>query len=203
MNKIALRLPLSDFDTCFESAKAAIESGGLAIYPTDTLYGIGCDAENAEAVARLRKLKGRDSKKPLSIIVSDLEMAESYCSISPKQKNILLSLLPGPYTFILPLKKPLPVSDTPEIGIRVPEHHFMRAVSKALSKPIVSTSANLSGEKEAADASEVPRAISDGADIFIDGGKCRYAQGSTVIDLIRMKVLRRGAVRQGDKIEWE
>ncbi len=199
---MALTIPLSDHDTAFEAALAAISAGGTVAYPTDTLYGIGCDATNAEAVKKLRKLKQRDSEKPLSILVSDFAALCSYCNLTSEQEKIVQELLPGPYTFILPLKKHLPVSKTLEIGIRVPEHAFMRAVSKQLNIPIVTTSANLSGEKDAAELSGIAREILSGCDLAIDGGKCKYAQASTVIDLIRMKVLRKGAVREGDRIEF-
>jgi tRNA threonylcarbamoyl adenosine modification protein (Sua5/YciO/YrdC/YwlC family) len=198
-----LCLKLSDYDTAFEAACAAIGAGGIVAYPTDTFYGLGCDATNKEAVAKLRKLKGRDSKKPLSIIVADFPAIEGLCSLSEKQKGILHRLLPGPYTFILPLRHRLPICEGLEAGLRVPAHAFMRQVSKKLGIPIVSTSANLSGEKEAPGADDISPAVLEGVSLLVDGGICQYAQGSTVIDLIRMKVLRKGAVRQGDVFEWE
>ena len=203
VDPMALKIPLSDHDTAFEAALAAIKAGGIVLYPTDTLYGIGCDATNAEAVQKLRQLKKRDAAKPLSILVSDFAMLSRFCALAPEQEKILQELLPGPYTFILPLKERLPVSDTLEVGVRVPEHAFMRAVAKSLGVPIVTTSANLSGEPDAAELSSVVREIADGTDLAIENGKCKYAQGSTVIDLVRMKVLRKGAVREGDKIEFE
>jgi len=199
---MALTIPLSDHDTAFEAALAAISAGGTVAYPTDTLYGIGCDATNKEAVKKLRALKQRDSAKPLSILVPDFASLCSYCNLTQGQEKIVQELLPGPYTFILPLKRRLPVSETLEIGIRVPEHAFMRAVSKQLGVPIVTTSANLSGAPDSPELKDVPREILSGCDLAIDGGKCKYAQGSTVIDLIRMKVLRKGAVREGDRIEF-
>ena len=199
---MALILPLSDHDAAFEAALAAITAGGIVIYPTDTLYGIGCDATNGLAVKKLRALKQRDLAKPLSMIVSDFPMLLRHCRVSQAQEEILHKLLPGPYTFILPLKRRLPVSETLEVGVRVPEHAFMRAISKAANVPVVSTSANLSGEKGASEPSGVSREISDAASLLIDDGKCKYAQGSTVIDLVRMEVLRKGAVREGDRIEF-
>jgi len=199
---MALIIPLSDYDTAFEAALAAISAGGIVLYPTDTLYGIGCDATNAASIKKLRSLKRRDSEKPLSILVSDFAMLSRYCKLTAEQGKIVQELLPGPYTFILQLKRRLPASESLEIGIRVPEHAFMRAVSKSLGIPIITTSANLSGEKDAAEFSGVAHEISTGCDLTIDGGKCKYAQGSTVIDLVRMKVLRRGAVRTGDRIEF-
>ena len=199
---MALTLHLSDHETTFEAALAAITAGGIVIYPTDTLYGIGCDASNAASVKKLRSLKRRDAGKPLSILVSDFAMLSRLCKLTPRQEKIVQELLPGPYTFILPLKERMPVSERLEVGVRVPEHAFMRAVAKSLGIPIVTTSANLSGEKDAAEIASVAREIISGCDLAVDGGKCKYSQGSTVIDLIRMKVLRKGAVREGDRIEF-
>ncbi len=200
---MALTLHLSDHDTAFEAALAAIAAGGIVLYPTDTLYGIGCDATNAASVKKLRALKRRDAEKPLSIIVSDFAMLSRFCNISPSREKILHELLPGPYTFILPLRQRLPVSEKLEVGVRVPEHAFMRAVAKSLGIPIVTTSANLSGEPGAADFSGVSREILSGCDLAVDGGKCKYSQGSTVIDLVRMAVIRKGAVREGDRMEFQ
>lgn len=192
----------TDFDAAKEAAKAVISSGGTVIYPTDTLYGLGCDATSASAVEKIHSIKSRDALKPLSILVSDYPMLLEYCEVSSAQERILHSLLPGPYTFILALRKALPASKTMEIGIRVPEHYFMRQVSRELSLPIVATSANLSGEKGAARLQDVGKAISLKADLLVDGGACKYGIGSTVIDLLRMKILRKGAVRDGDKFEF-
>lgn len=198
-----LRLSItSDYDTAKESANAVLSAGGTVVYPTDTLYGIGCDATSESAVAKIYSIKKREGKKPLSILVSDFEMLKEYCKLSPEQEKILHELLPGPYTFVLPLKKRLPVSEKLSVGVRVPEHMFMRQVARELGVPIVSTSANLSGEADAAELSGVNHAIADAADLLLDGGKCKYAQGSTVIDLIQMKVLRKGAVREGDRVEF-
>ena len=192
-----------DYDKALAEAKRIILAGGTFIYPTDTLYGIGCDATSKAAVEKIYTIKLRDGRKPLSILVSDYAMLLEYCEVSSAQERTLHALLPGPYTFILKLRKPLPTSQTMEIGVRVPEHYFARQVSRELNLPIVTTSANLSGEKDAAKLEEVDKAVSSKADLLIDGGECQYAQGSTVIDLLRMKVLRKGAVRKGDKFEFE
>ncbi len=199
MSKI---ISLSDYDFALLQAKKVIEEDGLLVYPTDTLYGLGCNALSPTAVEKVYEAKKREGRKPLSIIVSDFEMLLSYCEVSPAQQQILQELLPGPYTFIVPLRKSLPVSANMEVGVRVPEHYFMRQAAKELSVPIVSTSANLSGHPEVADVAALDGHIKAKADLIVDGGKCSYAMGSTVIDLIRMKVIRAGAVRKGDKIEW-
>jgi L-threonylcarbamoyladenylate synthase len=192
----------SNYDLAKESAKSVLSADSLLIYPTDTLYGLGCNALSQEAVDKIYKLKVRDAGKPLSIIVADFPMLLEYCHVSESQEKILHSLLPGPYTFILPLRRKLPVSPSLSVGIRVPEHLFMRQVSKELQVPIVSTSANISGKKDAPTVSELDAAVSSSVDLIIDGGKCKYAQGSTIIDLINMKIVRKGAVRDGDKFEF-
>ena len=193
---------LSDYEAAKEEAKKCLLSGKLLIYPTDTLYGIGCNALSRAAVEKICLIKGREAGKPLSVIMANFAMIKEYCGLSPKQARILLSLLPGPYTFILPLKKPMPASKTMEIGIRVPEHVFMRQLGKEFGFPIVTTSANLSGKKHAASIQQLDSRISSQVGLIIDGGRCIYRKPSTVIDLIRMKVLRKGAVRKGDKFEW-
>ena len=205
-----------DYDKALSVAKRIILAGGTFVYPTDTLYGIGCDATSKTAVEKIYTIKSRDASKPLSILVSDYSMLLELCEVSPTQERMLHALLPGPYTFILKLRKPLPASSRPaerlsvasgapsatsqtmEIGVRVPEHYFARQISRELGLPIVTTSANLSGEKGAALMKDVDAAVSSKADLLIDGGACQYAQSSTVIDLLRMKVLRKGAVREGD-----
>lgn len=199
---MALKLSILDFDTAKEAAKAVISAGGTLIYPTDTLYGLGCNALSLDAVARIYAIKSREAIKPLSMLVADHSMLLEYCHVSTAQERVLHELLPGPYTFILPLRKELPISPTMQVGVRVPEHLFMRQVCRELSLPIVTTSANVSGEKDAAELSGVNPAVASAADLLIDGGRCKYAQGSTVIDLVQMKVVRKGAMREGDKIEF-
>ena len=191
-----------NYDAALAEAARILKQGGILVYPTDTLYGLGCNAEDKHAVERIYSLKGREKGKPLSMLVSDYAMLLEYCTVSSAQERILHALLPGPYTFILPLRKPIAAATGATVGIRVPEHMFMRQVSKELQMPIVSTSANLSGEKDAVLLADVDKAVSSKADLLIDGGKCLYAKGSTVIDLMNMKILRKGAVRKGDKFEF-
>ncbi len=196
---------LADFDSALKRAEEAIAAGGVVVYPTDTVYGLGCDATSKSAVGKIYRIKSREGKKPLSILVSDLKMIEEYCDITERQRGILSALLPGPYTFLLKLKAPLPVTGTMIVGVRVPEHVFMRTVSKRLGIPIVTTSANPSGGKDAAELRDIDNGIlgSRGVTLAVDGGRCKYAKASMVIDLVNMGVVRKGAVREGDKFEFE
>ena len=101
---------LENYDEAVAQAKQAISSGGVLVYPTDTLYGLGCDATSRACVEKIYSIKRREGKKPLSILFSDYSMLLQYCEVSSSQQRMLHALLPGPYTFILPLRKPLPVS---------------------------------------------------------------------------------------------
>ena len=191
-----------NYDEALSAARETVAAEGILVYPTDTLYGLGCNALSEKAVGRIYGIKKREAGKPLSILVADHAMLLQYCEVSAAQERVLHALLPGPYTFILELRKKMPTSKTMEVGVRVPEHMFMRQVSKEISLPIVTTSANISGEKDAAALKDIDKAVAAKADLLIDGGTCQYAHGSTVIDLVRMKVLRTGAMREGDRIEF-
>ena len=185
-----------DFDTALALAKRAIQNDELVVYPTDTLYGLGCNALSEKAVEKIYLAKERERGKPLSVLVASLAMAQQYCEISPSSLEILSEMLPGPYTFILPLKKGVSIpaaAGSKKIGIRFPDHFFMRTVSKVLNVPIVTTSANISGEKSASTVDEVDASIKNACTLIVDGGKTKYAEGSTVIDLVDKKILRHGA----------
>jgi len=128
-----------------------IASGAVFIYPTDTIYGIGCDATNDAAVKKVRKLKGRETK-PFSVIAPSIEWIHQNCELSDKAKGWLVKL-PGPYTLILPLKNPKAVcveanKGLNTIGVRIP-HHWIAQLAEAVNKPIISTSVNMVGQPPA------------------------------------------------------
>jgi len=184
---------LSDFDQALELCMDAISQGQIVIYPTDTLYGIGCDATNKEAVEKIYAAKSREKGKPVSVLFANLNMMKDYCKISAKEEKILVAHLPGPYTFILQLAKPLPCSETLSIGCRVPNHAFMRTASKICNIPIVTTSANISGDAPPHKFSQIAPGLLEKCAVAVDGGDCVHASGSTVVDLASGKVLRQGA----------
>ncbi|MEM4390011.1 MAG: L-threonylcarbamoyladenylate synthase [Candidatus Micrarchaeia archaeon] len=184
------------FEECMSRAKRVLARGGLIVYPTDTLYGIGANALDAEAVERVFLLKRREAK-PISILVHGLADIEKYCVVGGWQREFLQKILPGPYTVVLVKKVEFPqrISTTEKIGVRVPDHFFARALSKELGFPITSTSANLSGKKAPVSAEEIEAEIASGVELVIDGGRTAHARESTVIDLSGEKpvVLRKGA----------
>jgi len=120
-------------------------------------------------------------------------MIEDYCEVSFDQHKILQKYLPGPYTFILRAKKSLPAAQTPTIGVRIPEDKLMVELSLSLGIPLVTTSANITGHPNPVQFSDIPKEVLDPADLIIDGGPTKYKKNSTVIDLVKMNILRDGA----------
>ena len=177
-------------------ASEALMRGELIIYPTDTIYGIGADARSEACVHKVDQLKDREGK-PLSIVVSDMAMAEHYCRINPLIGKFAKSLLPGPYTFVLERKGEgiarNAAGDT--VGIRIPKCEFTLALVRAVGFPIISTSANISGQAPACSVEELDKHLLEGVNTVIDGGPCSQRESSTVIDLRGSApvVLRRGA----------
>ena len=146
-----------------------IEEGKIFIYPTDTIYGLGCDAENKNSVEKIKQIKQRDRDKPLSIIVPSLKWIEENLIIDTD----LNKYFPGKYTIILKKKNPdflKYVSSTDSIGIRIPDNEFTKIIQGS-GKPFITTSVNLSGESAIESIKEIPKEIKDKIDIMIDNGK--------------------------------
>ena len=153
-------------------------SNKIFIYPTDTIYGIGSNAENIKNSEQIRKIKGRDNK-PFSIIAPSMKYILKNCEVN---KNILKKYLPGPYTLILKKKDKnflRHISGTEYIGIRIPEHPFTKLLQKT-RKPIITTSVNLSGKKPADSIKEINKKILNNVDFIIDAGKLQ-GNPSTII----------------------
>ncbi len=178
-----------------------LKQGGIIIYPTDTLYGLGVNAQNEKAVALLRQIKKREAKIPFSIIVKDLRQAKRFAFIKKAEEKIFKKYLPGPYTFVLRKKKNLSSSLTARkatVGLRIPNHPFTKKLSASVSFPYVTTSANLSGKKPLYKSSEIMKVFSkikNAPILFLDFGDLQKSLPSTVIDLTKQpyKILRQGA----------
>jgi L-threonylcarbamoyladenylate synthase len=130
------------------NAFSTLKKGGVILYPTDTIWGLGCDARKPEAIDRLMKLKGREEGKPLLILVDSMQMIMDYVEIFPQSALSLLHSAQKPTTLIYPHSKNLPPNLLPEdksIGIRIVCHPFCTPLVKMLAAPITSTSANFSG----------------------------------------------------------
>lgn len=172
--------------------REAIEKGKIVIYPTDTVYGIGCNALNKKLVDKIYKIKNRSRNNPLSVMVRDLKVLEKYCEISKSEEKEIKKYLPGPYTLLVKRKKgkSIPVSKTPRIGIRIPDEQFILEVMKYLEVPVVTTSANISGEPAPKSIQELNPKVSKEVYLVFDGGETKIGKPSTIIDLPTKKIIR-------------
>lgn len=173
-----------------------LKQGGVIAYPTDTTYGIGCDIFNRRGVKNIYQIKQRDARKPFSFICADLSDAANYAHVSNFAFKLMKRHLPGPYTFVLEATRIVPDSLTTRqktVGIRIPDDEIAMAIVRELGHPLVTTSANLTGEAPLHDPHEIDLAMGHMLDIVVDGG-IRYGDPSTVISLIddNIEVLRQG-----------
>ena len=131
------------------NALSVLKAGGVILYPTDTIWGLGCDATNPEAIEKLYRIKGREDGKPLLVLVENMQMIMDYVDVFPQSALSLLHSAQKPTTIIYPKSKNLPLVLLPQdgsIGIRVVCHPFCTPLVKMLGTPITSTSANFSGK---------------------------------------------------------
>jgi tRNA threonylcarbamoyl adenosine modification protein (Sua5/YciO/YrdC/YwlC family) len=171
--------------------------GGVIGYPTDTTYGLGCDIFSRQAIRTIYQIKHRDARKPFSFICADLSDAARYAHVSNFAYRIMKRHLPGPYTFVLEATRVVPdilVTRQKTVGIRIPADPIALAIVRLLGHPLVTTSANLSGEKPLHDPLEIAEQLGRQLDLVIDGG-IRLGNPSTVISLLgdSVEVLREGA----------
>ena len=192
MSKILKLTGENELEIAREVADILLD-GGTAIFPTDTVYGIGCDGTNAKAVDQIYDIKNRPGTKPLPIIVADMEMAFKYARISEKQEIFIKKHIPGPYTFILKRNEQIPSSPNEKIALRIPEFPFVRMISEYMERPLAATSANISGHPAPHVLSEMDNRIIEKVDAVVNAGETKYKEPSTIIDLTTGKVLRRGA----------
>lgn len=177
-----------------------IKSGGVVVFPTDTVYGLAVNALDENAVKKLFAIKMRDAKKPVSIIVESVKLARVYTAISKKAETILEKLFPGPVTVILRKKEKLPdilTAGGDTVGVRIPSNTFTALLAAELEFPYTATSANISGEPPSGKIDDVKKIFSESElepDLLIDAGDLAPSEPSTVIDLAgeRPQILRTG-----------
>lgn len=186
------------------------ESHTIVLYPTDTLYGLGVDATSPEAITRLQHLKGRDDKKPISIVVSDIAMMNQYVEVTPLARKLAEKFLPGKITLVLKAKTcpenidniPLAsgvVSQEGAVGVRIPNRPEALELVRDLGRPLTATSANISGAVTARTPEKILLQFKDKASMITDVvslGKLPASEPSTVVDARGTKpiVIREGAI---------
>jgi len=174
-----------------------LKQGGVIAYPTDTTYGIGCDIFNKKGVKNIYQIKKRDARKPFSFICADLSDVSNYAQVSNFAFKIMKRHLPGPYTFVLEATRVVPdslMTRQKTVGIRIPQNPIALAIVQELGHPLVTTSANVSGQDVYHDPLDIEDALGHQLDLVIDGGILR-GDSSTVVSLIgdQVEVLREGS----------
>lgn len=167
---------------------SALRDGKLIIYPTDTLYAIGCDALNNRAIEKICRIKGiNPAKQLLSIVCSDISQAAEYARIDNNAFRLMRSNLPGPFTFILPAATTLPKAfkGRHTVGIRIPDNDIARAIADALGNPLLSTSVSIDRLEGYETVEPLSLAIQyeDTVDLLVDGGTGSTGQ-STIVDCL-------------------
>jgi L-threonylcarbamoyladenylate synthase len=186
------------------SLERCVAGGGVAVFPTDTVYGVCCDPDDEQAARRLYELKGRPAARPAAVMFFTLDRALSALpELTDSERAALEVLLPGPLTLLLTNRTPRFASacrtDPSTLGLRVPRLPAELQALASLECPLMQSSANLSGQPDARVLADVPESLLDGADLVLDGGELP-GMPSTVIDLRdygaerRWHVLREGAL---------
>ncbi len=159
-----------NIDQYIAEALKVLRAGGIILYPTDTVWGIGCDAENADAVAKIYALKKRVDSKGMLVLVEKPERIDSYVDEVPEIAWSLIEVADSPLTIIYPGARNLPRNLVPAektVGIRVVKHHFCEMLIRKLNRPLVSTSANISGKPSPIYFHDIDQEIIDGVDYVV------------------------------------
>ncbi len=161
---------MATLDETIAEAIQILRSGGVILYPTDTVWGIGCDATNAEAVAKIYELKQSEDKKSMLVLCNNANMVVRYVNRAPGIAFEVMEMSEKPLTAILPGAAGLAPNLIPEektLGVRIPQHEFCERLLYKFGRPIVSTSANISGEATPKRFNEIDRSILEGADYVV------------------------------------
>lgn len=189
-------------ESYLDLALQTLRDGGIIIYPTDTLYALGCDSLNPAAIEKICRIKGINPQKThLSIICTDISMAAEYARIDNRSFKILKEYTPGPYTFLLPASSTLPkqFKGRKTVGVRIPDNRIARTLAEQLGRPILTTSVEIDPDDEFAHTmpDSIAMRYNDTADIVIDAGE-GGATPSTIVDLTdssNPEVIRQGTSR--------
>jgi L-threonylcarbamoyladenylate synthase len=191
--------------TALEEAAAILLNGGLVAFPTETFYGLGANALDPQAIARIFSVKGRPDSKPLLVLVDSVKMAGSLVREVPTAAwSLMARYWPGPLTLVLNAIAALPDSltaGTGTIGIRMPSHPVAFELVRAAGFPVTAPSANVSGEEPPTTAEEVRRVLDGKIEMILDAGPTKGGLPSTILDVTVTppRLIRRGAL---DFPEW-
>lgn len=181
-----------------QKAAYVLKAGGIIIYPTETLYGLGALALNVQSVERIFHIKGRTEGKPIPILVKDKEMLYEVAEITEETAILIQRFLPGPLTLVVREKEKFPsliTGGTGKVAVRISRHSFVRSLFQLIDEPITSTSANISGEENLFNITEIRKMFDGKVELIVDSGNLPPSKGSTVVDLT---VKPPSIIREGD-----
>ncbi len=191
--------PENPQDRAITKAVEVLRSGGVIVYPTDTVYGLGCDLHNKNAIERIYQLKRHEPVKQFSFLCSDLKHISEYAKVSNHAFRFMKHLIPGPYTFVLPATrlKTIPksvVSKRKTVGIRVPDNKICRAIIASLGNPVINTSVTDERGNILSDPAHIKKYLGFQVDLILDAGILPTIP-STIFDLTdeRPVIIRKGA----------
>ncbi len=206
--KKRILIKAGNFAEAVAKAAEVLKQGGVIAYPTETLYGLGASLSKEQAVARIRKIKGKP--EPILALVSGAEMAERYVELDDRARKLIEAFWPGPLTLILKARpgiSDLVRAGSAGLGLRMSSDRFAKALVKRAGEAITSTSANLSGKKPWENADEIEAELGLELDLIVDDGK-RAGKASTVLDLLggKPKLIREGQIQLNEikmVMEWQ
>lgn len=179
-----------------------IKNGGVVIFPTETVYGIGVNGLDEKAINKLYKLKKRPLNNPISLLVSNIKMVEELTkNISELEYKVMETFFPGPLTIILKKKNIIPnilTANTNTVGIRMPDNEIAIKLIEYAGVPIATTSANISGKPSGINIEDIQGDFQEEVDCFIDNRKSKLAIPSTVIKIVdkQVHILREGTISE-------
>ncbi len=198
----------SDPKQALEAAEKILRAGGVIAFPTETVYGFGCDPRNVAALSKVYRMKGRDKAKAMPLVACSFGQAKKFFKIPEQAREYADKYWPGPLTMLLEpaelaLRKSMPVFKDGLAAVRVTSHPFVRDLACSFGFPLVATSANLSGDPVCLSAEQVMAAFmasepENQPDLIIDGGELEPSEPSTIIRFDEgstVKIVRQGVVR--------
>lgn len=177
-----------------------IKKGGIVVFPTETVYGIGVNSLDINAISKLYKIKKRPLNKPVSLLVSSIEMVDMVAKdISSMEYKLMEEFFPGPLTIILKKKKVVPdilTNNTDTVGVRMPDNIIARKLIEYANIPIATSSANISGNSSGTNLKDIIEAFDENVDYYIDSGKSKLGIASTIVKIENDYpiILRQGSI---------
>lgn len=195
-----------DVEPIISRAAEILQNGGIVVYPTDTSYGLGCDARNSHALERLIDMKQRDRRLGVPLLFDNLGQCEAYHDFGDLERVVARLFWPGALTLVVKTRPDVPdhiTAGRDSIAIRVPDHVIPRGISSRIDGPLVGTSANLSGKPSPFDVTTAMEQLGQQVDLYIDAGVSSSDENSTIIGVIgdesseeplNIKIYREGAL---------